>query len=218
MKYKSNIKLILILIFFSLAFILIEFRIKSVYLYNVNTKYESKVYNLIQKQYINSNIFFVGSSNILQSIKEFYPLAKSVKIDRIYPNRINIYIKSENIAFVYKQKTKYFFVTQNGSILNGFYTQKYPVVKSNSKLSSFYKNKLITLINDVGKQTSFKVSYYELSNDTVSLYLSTDQIAIMTFNRSLTSQIGNIIYIINNLSVSRCKTMNVEFNKVYCSI
>ncbi len=218
MKYKCNIKLILILIFLLFSLFFAEFRIKYISLNGINYKYENRVYNLLSSNYMNSNIAFLNNQQMLRVIQRVYPVANSLQIKRIYPDRVNVYIKNDNIKFTYKYKGRYFFVTNNGSILNGFYNKKYPFVVSNIKLSPFYKNKLISLINDIQKQISFTVSSYKLSTDNISLYLKTGQRVLLTFNKSIGEQISSTIYIVNNLPLSKCKTINVEFNKVYCSI
>jgi cell division septal protein FtsQ len=218
MKYKYNIRYILILIFLFISFFLIEFRIKSISLYGGSSRYNKVLYSTLQRNYINSNIFFINSHNIFENIVQIDPLVGNIRLKKVYPNKIDIYIKKQNIIFTYEYNKKYLFITNNGVMLKGFNSNLYPIIKSQIPINNFYISKLLKLVNDISKQITLHISYYTLSNNNMSLHLDTNQVALMTFNRSISSQISSIIYIVNNLPSSKCKTINVEFNHVYCSI
>lgn len=218
MKNKNKLKrifylIITVLILISL-FLEFFFRVKYVDIKNIKNPY---IVNSISKSLYGKNILFLNNQNVLYILKRYYPIADSVSIRKEFPNKLEIYVNNQSILYEYIYKKSKYYVTQSGSYLKyqSNILGNYPIVYSNKPISTYDIKDINTLVNDISKQFVISVYKYEISNDTVYLYINSGKEAIFNFHKSIINQVNELMNVISSVGPS-CNIINVEYNKIFC--
>ncbi len=116
-----KIKIISISTFIALTILLI---ITNLPMFNVNTIVVQGVENISEEEVINiasaqkvKNIFWLSSNKIEKAV-ESLPYAKTVKVEKVYPNTLNINVlEREPIAYLVYNKNNYVYIDNEGYVL-----------------------------------------------------------------------------------------------------
>ncbi len=212
-KFILILGLIFIILVIFLVYIFLFFRIKNVYVKNIQNR---NVILSIQQKIKGQNLLFESSNNIDSTIRKYYSFASSVSFKKVYPSVLYIYIKSLPINFIYKYKNSYYDVSSYGTYIktksqkNGYIT-----VSSSTPIKDAQLGNILSLLKNVSTQFVFEVSKYTINNYDIVMTLSDGKDVLLNFHKPISLQISQIIGILTSNNTN-CNTINVEFQKIYC--
>ncbi len=218
-----KIKILLRVLFLIVVIVLVVFlytysKIKYVNISgNIYSNNLSSLKGEITSQLIGQNIFLMSNNSLYNDIQKVYPFfsINNLKIKKNYPNKISIYIKSDRPLFSYEFRNNVFFVSSNGSVIKGYKNSNIVNISSSIKVTHQQILDMVKLVSNINNEYMLSVSSYNLYNSYVQLNMGT-RTAILTFERSIESQVLELNDVLQTVNMANCKVINVEFSKVFC--
>ncbi|MHB8443206.1 MAG: cell division protein FtsQ/DivIB [Patescibacteria group bacterium] len=218
-KIKTLVRvLFLIVVIVLIVFIYTYSKVKYV---NLNGNIYSGNRSLLKSEIVSSvkgqNIFFISNHTLYNDIQKIYPFFSfnNLKVEKKYPNKISIYIKSNKPLFSYSFRNNVFFVSANGDSIKAYKNNNIVNISSAIKPTHEQILNMVKLVNDVNNEYMLSVSSYNLYSSYIQLNMGA-KTAILTFERSIKAQVLELNDILQTVNMTSCKVINVEFSKVFC--
>ncbi len=222
MKYfniKMLIRVLFLIVFVALfTFLYTYSRIKYV---TVNGNIYSNNVSILKSEIVSSikgqNIFLISNHTLYNDIQKIYPFFSfnNLKVEKKYPNKISIYIKSDKPLFSYSFSNSVFFVSANGDSIKAYKNNNVVNISSAIKPTHEQILNMVKLVNDVNNEYMLSVSSYDLYSSYIQLNMGA-KTAILTFERSIRAQVLELNDILQTVNMASCKVINVEFSKIFC--
>ena len=218
-KMKILLRILLLIVFIGLAiFIYTYSKIKYVNISgSIYSSNLSSLNNQIKSTIKGQNIFFTSNKTFYNDIQKVYPFFSfnDLRIEKKYPNQVSIYIKSYRVLFSYSFRNNIFFVSNNGDTVKAYKDNNIVNIVSYIKPKHTQILDMVKLVTDVNNEYLLSVSSYNLYSSYVQLNMGS-KTAILTFERSIKSQVLELNDVLQTVNMAGCKVLNVEFRRVFC--